>query len=321
MPDQNNVYLGNTGKEIRENRTASLFISVIVPVYNDPKGLAVTLESLISQDYHDDLYEILVVDNKSTDNTIEVAEKYKSKYTDRITILEEDNLQSSYAARNKGIKSAKGSVIAFIDADMTVAKNWLRLIANSLEKYQANYLACNVEIYMEEKSIFGLYNKMTGFLIENCVYHDNFAPTCCLVVRKNLFKEIGFFDSRLISSGDLEFGNRVHKSGYCLHYASRIVMKHPARSSLKSLLYKFFRIGKGYSQLSRFYPERYSKRNLLDLRYFLPGCPWKFRPVKDESWDRLSFNTKACFYLIDWIIRLASHVGYIYESIKERQNN
>ncbi len=74
MPDQNNVYLGNIGKEIRENRTASLFISVIVPVYNDPKGLAVTLESLISQDYHDDLYEILVVDNKSTDNTIEVAE-------------------------------------------------------------------------------------------------------------------------------------------------------------------------------------------------------------------------------------------------------
>jgi len=186
-----------------------IIISVIVPVYNDSRGLKDTLGSLVNQDFPPENFEIIVADNGSTDNTLNVAKAFTQKYSKLIRIVVEDKIQSSYAARNKGIKKSTASIIAFIDADMSVAKNWLTGISDSLEEHQVNYLACNVEIFTKGKTIFGLYNQMTGFPVEDYVRNLHFAPTCCLVVRKTVFKNAGIFDSRLISSGDREFGNRV----------------------------------------------------------------------------------------------------------------
>jgi len=183
-----------------------IMISVIVPVYNDSRGLKDTLESLVNQNFPPENFEIIVADNGSIDNTLDVAKEFIQNYTKLIRFVVEDKTQSSYAARNKGMKDAKGSIVAFIDADMSVDEDWLTRISDSLEEHQADCLACNVEIFTKGKSVFGLYNKMTGFPVEDYVRNLHFAPTCCLVVRKIVCENAGLFDSRLISSGDKEFG-------------------------------------------------------------------------------------------------------------------
>src|SRR3972149_7571598 len=87
-------------------------ISVVIPVYNDPGGIVVTLKSILNQNYPPDLCEILVVDNNSSDDTPEIIEEFAKKYPGRIISLKETGIQSSYAARNKAIKESKGEIIA-----------------------------------------------------------------------------------------------------------------------------------------------------------------------------------------------------------------
>jgi len=295
----------------------NLAISVIIPVYNDPCGLKDTLDSLVNQDFPKKNYEIIVVDNGSLDSTQKVAKKYKFKYPNLLRFLVEDKKRGSYAARNLGIKNAKGKIIAFIDSDMTVDNTWLSNIYIYFKQHKVYYLACNVEIYDYHKTIFGLYDKLTGFPIENCINEKNFAPTCCLVLRKEILQKVKLFNSKLISGGDFEFGNRVYRLGYKLHYEPFIITKHPARLSFKQFFYKYFRIGRGFQQLYFYYSKHFKemKRNLFNPIYFLPCKPWNFiKFVKRKKiWSKLSLGEKFQLYILNWLKKIIIHLGYIYE--------
>jgi glycosyltransferase involved in cell wall biosynthesis len=99
-------------------------ISVIIPVFNEEKDIAECLESLKQQKF--DGFEIIVVDDGSTDRTSEVLSKYQ-KSNSKIQILEQ-NHKGPAASRNFGAKHAKGEVLVFLDADMTFDKNFLRML-------------------------------------------------------------------------------------------------------------------------------------------------------------------------------------------------
>ncbi|AKB24197.1 glycosyl transferase, family 2 [Methanosarcina sp. MTP4] len=293
-------------------------ISVIIPVYNDFSGLKDTLKSLIAQKYPSNQFEIIVADNGSSDSTCDVAREFMEKCPETVKLVVENTIQSSYAARNKGIQIAKGSLIAFVDADMTVERDWLSRINASMHKNLADYLGCNVEIYSESESICALYNKMAGFPVEEYVDKRHFAPTCCLVVRRNVFDEVGFFDPKLISSGDYEFGNRVYSSGRKLYYDPSIIMKHPARTSFRQLIKKSFRVGRGFYQLSKFYPElhRNMYRNANPMNK--SGSSWKLFTFGkgNDIWDSASIPMKIAFVLIDLANKAVKPVGHFYEKYK-----
>jgi len=295
-------------------------ISVIIPVYNDPFGLKDTLISLIEQDFPKDLFEIIVADNGSTDGTLSVIENFIDRYPKLIRIVQEKNIQSSYAARNKGVLEAKGSIIAFVDADMTVEKDWLKKVFESLEKNKSDCLICNLEVINGGNSISVLYDKMTAFPIKEYVEKLHFTPVGCLTIYKDIFDKLGLFDPNLISGGDREFGNRVYESGYKISFAPETIMKHPARSSLKQLLRKAFRIGRGLKQLSFYYPDRYKKRykNILDPRNFLPNMSI-FRYTRtmrnNRIWDKASCIERVLFYFIYWFCCLGTYCGHTYENL------
>jgi len=293
------------GKRVRKEVNMATMVSVVIPVYNNPSGLLDTLKSLVVQDYKN--FEIIVVDKG---------------FTETIRVVTENNIQSSYAARNKGIEVSRGSIIAFIDADMTVEKNWLRKIVETFNKNgKIDYLGCKVDICLKSKNVLELYDKMIGFPVEKYITYDNFVPTCCLVVHKTLFDKVGLFDHRLISGGDYEFGNRVFESGYKLYYEPKIVMKHPVRETLRQLLGRYFRIARGRRQSFFYYPVRYGKfdsKNEIRFRSCFPPNPWKFYNFNKGNgvWNKVSFNVKIGFYFINYAIKFAKHFGYIYESQK-----
>ncbi|WP_121741000.1 glycosyltransferase [Natronorubrum halophilum] len=236
---------------------SSAEISLIVPVYNDPDGVATTIASLRSQSLPGDEYELLVVDNGSSDRTQTVVEE-RLDDVDNARVLVEAKRQGSYAARNTGIQTSTGDILAFVDADMTVPEDWLESALETFQTTDADYMGCNVDLILPESpTLAARYDHHTGFPIEQYIERQHFAPTCCLFVRREVFEDVGLFDYRLVSGGDKEFGNRVHEASYDMHFAEDVTMFHPTRNSLQALVKKDLRVGRGLCQLQRYHPARY----------------------------------------------------------------
>lgn len=297
-----------------KNEYRDPFISVIIPVYNCPEGLRDTLQSLVNQDFPKGRYEILPVDNNSTDETPDVIGEFEKKYPGLVRGLAERDIQSSYAARNKGIKNAKGEVLVFIDADMWTEEDFLKVVADSFEEREEKYVGFDVEIVVEDSNLVSEYNKLTGFQIERHMKENYYAGAGNIAVSKKIFEEVGLFDYNLISSGDSEFGKRVYGNGFKMEYRGDTKLYHPARNSLLSIIKKWFRIGRGNYQLTENHTDKFpsTERSVFNPKYLLPEHPDNFSKMV-IGWDELRFTKKLNFYLMKWFYRIFKHFGYVYE--------
>jgi glycosyltransferase involved in cell wall biosynthesis len=226
-------------------------VSVIIPVLNDPTGLAATLDALEQQSLRSEELEIIVVDNGSTDGTPRVAARYGERIP-QLGLASEKSVQSSYAARNRGIESATARVLAFTDADCRPAKDWLEMGLRSLDR-GADAAAGRVEMVFKADSP-NLWEYLdAGLNLDQArlVGEHGFGATANLFVRQELFDRVGVFRGDLKSGGDYEFGRRVTRAGGRIHYDPDAVVRHPARSELASLLAKTKRVARGLKTLER----------------------------------------------------------------------
>lgn len=106
-------------------------VSIIIPTYNRSELLLNAVSSVLRQNDSQLTFEIIVVDNNSRDNTREVVFSLREKHPQRLRYIVETQQGNAYA-RNKGINSAKGRIIAFIDDDVTVENNWLKSVHAAL---------------------------------------------------------------------------------------------------------------------------------------------------------------------------------------------
>ncbi len=117
-------------------------ISVIIPLYNAEKYFAVCLESLLIQTFKD--YEVIVVDDCSTDNSVVIAESFLERFGGRLRIISlEENTGSGAVPRNIGLEYASGEYVYFVDADDLLIDIALETLYNYAEEYQAEI------VYME----------------------------------------------------------------------------------------------------------------------------------------------------------------------------
>tara|TARA_Y100000590_G_scaffold5427_1_gene7275 strand:- start:2894 stop:3748 length:855 start_codon:yes stop_codon:yes gene_type:complete len=277
-----------------------------------------TLESLVSQNFSQKQFEIIVADNGSTDETLDVAKDYKKKFPSLVNYVVENQIQSSYAARNKGVKVSKGSLISFVDADMTVKVDWLSKIVNSFNKDKdLSYLGCKVNIYSKKHSFASLYDILIGFPVEMNMNFEHYAPTCCLTVRRSIFDRIGFFDSRFKGGGDEEFGKRAWKNGIKMKYDSKIIMNHPARENIFKLFKKSLRVGRSRAETSSIFPDLFSHniKRYLSIRPYLPRKIWK---IKKRYKCGYSFNNMTVIRLSIFpsILQFVSVFPFILSKIK-----
>lgn len=278
--------------------------SIIVPVYNDPEGIRETIESIGDQVGPDT--QLLIVDNGSTDETRKVIDAYaqKSQY---IKCIVQRDVQSAYAARNAGIRQAVAEkdteVIALLDADMRITEGYFKTGISYLREHNLDYMGCRVNLTVERnKTLAAMYNFHTGFPVQQYLERHHYAPTCSLFVRRKVFEEVGLFDPRLISGGDMEFGNRVNNSGYTLGYCPNAITIHPVRNSIQKLFKKNIRVGRGHCQLQRYYPERYGK----------PPIPPHHASL-DTDINDLGFANRLSFNVLGTAMAAARASGYIRE--------
>jgi GT2 family glycosyltransferase len=262
-------------------------ISTITPVYNDPEGIRDTITSLPLEDAQ---AEFIVIDNGSTDNTRSVIKEFEQSYKS-VTLLHEPQENSQFAARNTAIRSTDNNILAFVDADMMLPEGWLSSVLEEFRRTEADFMANNVELTLpEDPTFWSRYDRHTGFPVEQYIEQQHFAPTCCLVIGRSIFEDIGLFDERLQSGGDKEFGTRAYDMGYEIEFTLDITMYHPTRNSFSELVSKASRVGRGHCQLQRCHPDRFGT----------PGIPPRPSGIKrpDKNIpisDRVGFNSVSQF--------------------------
>lgn len=147
-------------------------VSIIIPVYNAEKYLSGCLDSIINQTYKN--LEIILVNDGSTDNSLDICNKYK-KIDNRIIVLNQKNSGVS-KARNKGVLKATGKYVSFVDSDDSVDKNFILKMINCIEENECELSVCNYrrgEKDDDKSEEIMLYSKNEAFY--NLINNNNFA--------------------------------------------------------------------------------------------------------------------------------------------------
>lgn len=132
-------------------KSATIDVSIIVPLYNSEKFLPTCLNSLINQktNYR---YEIILVNDGSTDNTQKVAEEYANKYPGKVLVISQKN-QGISAARNTGLENSNGKYIGFADHDDWVSENYIEKLVTIAENENADIVKCSFALVRNGKIV------------------------------------------------------------------------------------------------------------------------------------------------------------------------
>lgn len=187
------------------------FFSVIIPAYNAGKFIRDTLDSVRRQTFND--YEIILVNDGSIDNTLEVAKAYFSELPNlRHKIVEQPN-RGIGAARNAGIKAAEGELVAFLDADDLWHQEKLLRIKEYLNEIPNADLICNDENLAGNGRIIKrlTYGPYTSY--RDLLFKGNCLSTSATVVRKEKLYVAGLFSENLAynSAEDYELWLRLSR--------------------------------------------------------------------------------------------------------------
>lgn len=141
-----------------------MFFSVIIPVYNVEEYLEECIESVINQTYR--AYEIILVNDGSSDNSGTICEKYTTMYSDKIKTMHQTN-KGPLLARRKGIKSSIGDVLIFLDADDCLRNDCLEILNNNFEETNCDMIIFNASIENDYSKSFRKYNLHSTSIFQN----------------------------------------------------------------------------------------------------------------------------------------------------------
>lgn len=130
-------------------------VSVIIPVYNSEKYLSECLDSLIRQSFKS--FEILAVNDGSTDSSLAILEKY-AKRDDRIIVFNQKNKGAS-SARNRALQEVRGEFVAFVDSDDVVYPEYLTTLFQTAQKQRADLVLFNFNLWFSETSEYKVYSE------------------------------------------------------------------------------------------------------------------------------------------------------------------
>lgn len=255
-------------------------VAIVVPAYNAARTIRECLQSLSSLNYPTYLYAVLIVDNRSTDATREIAKTFP------VTLLTEHRRQSSYAARNAGILQSSADIVAFTDADCIADPDWLLNLVAPFESGQVGATTGSiisfqpstpVERFIADLGLWETTGPIPGWPI---------MLTGNAAVRRNCLLEVGLFNDRLYTGADVDLGWRLHrKLGLQVVHIPEALVKHKNYTTVSTMYRQFRRHGFGEILLDALY------RNDSDY----------FRPASVQT-NRMFKQTLACLNYVRAIL-------------------
>lgn len=242
------------------NSMDNMKISIIIPCYNEEKNITRCFESIQSIDYPKELIQVILVDNGSSDKSVEIANKYTKE------ILIKANCTVG-ALRNYGANIATGDIIAFLDADCEVDSNWIK---SFLPYFNGRG---------EKVGVVGSVPLVpqTGNLIQKAWFSQRetglnmnatYIGSANMIILRNLFESIGRFDDKLTSGEDFELCRRIINSGYHVIIDPRIICYHYGYpETIKSFIKR--EIWHGQGMIADFKDPLKSKPLVLSIYYII----------------------------------------------------
>ncbi|MCL6495846.1 MAG: glycosyltransferase, partial [Ignavibacterium sp.] len=256
---------------IKTSKIPDEFVSVLIPFRNEEKNILRVLKSLESQDYPEQKFEVIFIDDNSIDNSKNILETHIRKNNFKVVSVPEAYSKKAHKKRaiRYGIENAKGEIIVTTDADCVHSSQWLRTLL-SFMKDDVGFISGPVE-FITEKNLFEKFQKLefAGLVITGAGLIGNNTPIICnaanIAYRKKVFDEVGGFAFQMdLSSGDDEllmqkiFRDTDYKIVFALD--KNAIVKTEANSSIK----QFYNQRKRWASKGLFY-----KNKLLVLKLIL----------------------------------------------------
>lgn len=201
--------------------------SVLIPALNEEKYIYKLLDSLVEQSFKD--FEVIVVDGKSNDKTQEVVRGYKNKLA--LTLLVSDVRSPSYQ-RNMAASKAKALVLLFLDADVVVEKDFIKMVDLMLQEKDVDVFTCwnkPLSDHFIDKAFYHVFNIL---YLETHKYFRPGAVGTFIGVKKEVFDKLGGFADDVVLAEDFEFIRRANKN----KYKYGLIRKPPVYTSTRRLV-------------------------------------------------------------------------------------
>lgn len=242
---------------IRMMKWENMMLSVIIPTCNRASFLKEAIQSVLEQDYFDGSafpeYELLVIDDGSTDNTREVIKPFG----ERVKYYFQENKGVS-AARNRGLRLSCGNYIAFLDSDDLWMKDKIRVQMSYMKAFPKALVCYTEEIWRRQGIIVNpkrKHQKYSGWIFDKLLLLCLLSLSSALF-RSEIFEEIGVFDEKLPACEDYDFGIRVAYK-YPVHLISKpLIIKRGGHAD---------QLSRRYWGMDRFRIEALEKALGLDL--------------------------------------------------------
>ena len=256
-------------------------VSVIVPTYNRKDLLALCLDSLEKQSYPSSLYEVIVVDDGSTDGTHLFLSDYCAK--NPATKYFSQNNAGTGAARNHGLTKAIGEIICFTDDDCMLETDWIKNIVEAYKDETIGGVGGRIIAYSTTEPLNAYSEKNKFFDQENLI--RVFAIGANSSYRAKVLSSLQGFDEYFSYSEDVDLGIRVQLAGYKLAYAPLAIVYHNHRSTARGILKQVYSYSKGYSLLNKRYRSNFSPS--IRIKYLVSRLARKTLTAPYKSVRRL----------------------------------
>ncbi|MDR0207227.1 MAG: glycosyltransferase family 2 protein [Bacteroidales bacterium] len=250
-------------------------VSIILPCRNEEKYIETCIESLINNQSEDFQLEILVVDGRSTDKTVEKLQPYIEKYS-FIKLLHNPEKTTPFAM-NLGIDCAKGDYIVRVDAHAHYPENYVATLITKLMELDADNVGAlwktdvliktNKTLAIKEvlSNRFGVGNAFFRIGVDMITEVDT-VPFGCF--NKDVFSKYGFYDTRLTRNQDIELNKRIIHGGGKIYLLPDIECVYYARETFSALAKNNYNNG-----LWNILTVKFTKKiSALSLRHFVPLC-------------------------------------------------
>lgn len=254
-------------------------VSIVIPAYNNGRFVGSAVESIFAQTYKD--YEVIVVDDGSTDNT----RHQLVPYMDRIQYIYQENQERS-AARNRGVAESTGEYLAFLDSDDRLLPNKLGVQVDELDRRPEIGLVASGYEFIDEQGKL-LHSEMPwvynpSITLETLLLYGLTSPNAVLM-RREWFDRIGGFDPRYQGPEDIDLWCRLNLQGCKMDWVRELVCQYRLHSTnstndVKKLYREFYRVVDNLfeerdlpSQISQRKPEFVARLMLEEARklYFI----------------------------------------------------
>jgi len=302
-------------------------ITVVLCTYNRCESLAQALDSITRSALPESAqWEVLVVDNNSTDQTSQVTDEFCRRYPGRFRYIFEPQQGKSYAL-NAAIQEARGDVLAFMDDDVTVAPTWLQNLTSSLTDGAwagaggriLPARAFQVPPWLPLQGPYNMGGMLAFFDLGEVAGELNRPPFGTnMAFRRDIFQEHGGFRIDMgpcpgseIRNEDTEFGRRLLAAGERIRYEPSAVVYHavPEQRLKKEYFLAFwFDSGRATIREAKLRPDIWGipRRHLTLLKHSIV-----LAPVKTLQW-LFTFSPQARFYRKCWVWYTVGQIGEIY---------